>query len=290
MANNANGSNFQKSSHCLQPMAPVLTALILLSGGLYVLIWAVQRRFMYFPFRHVPSAGAIGLDDVEPVTFTTADGFTLNGWFFGRRSPTSFTILVFNGNAGNRAHRAPLAAALRARGLAVLLFDYRGFGENPGAPTEAGLASDARAARAYLLRRADVDPARIVYFGESLGSAVAASLAVEYPPAALILRSPFVSMAELGHVHYPFLPVRWLLRDRFASIDRIPGIRCPLLVIAGDRDRIVPLEQSRRLYDAASSPKTLVIVPGVDHNDDELLAGKEMMDAIVQFLQQAGQD
>lgn len=271
-------------------MAPALSALILFSG-LLVLIWAAQRRLMYFPSHQVPSPAAIGLEHVELVTFTTADGLTLNGWFLpSRRSPAWFTILVFNGNAGNRAYRAPLAAALGAHGLAVLLFDYRGFGENPGAPTEAGLVADARAARAYLRGRADVRLERLVYFGESLGSAVATSLAAEHPPAALVLRSPFISMAELGHVHYPFLPVRWLLRDRFASIDRIPQVRCPLLVIAGDRDGIVPPEQSRRLYDAASSPKTLVIVAGVDHNDDELLAGKEMIDAIVRFLQQVGRD
>lgn len=265
------------------------TALTFLLGliALLVLIWAVQRRLMYFPFRQVPSPNAVGLPNVEPVTFSTTDGITLNGWFLSsRRSPAWFTVLVFNGNAGNRAYRAPLGAALRAQGLAVLLFDYRGFGENPGAPTEAGLVADARAARAHLLSRADVDPARIVYLGESLGSAVAVGLAAEHPPAALILRSPFVSMAELGQLHYPFLPVRWLLRDRFAAIDRISRVPCPLLVIAGERDRIVPPEQSRRLYDAASSAKTLLMLPGADHNDDELLAGKELIHAIIRFLQE----
>lgn len=269
-------------------MTAALTAFIVLLG-LLALIWAAQRRLMYFPFGEVPSPIAVGLANVERVTFTTTDGIRLNGWFLpSRRLPAWFTILVFNGNAGNRAYRAPLAAALRAHDLAVLLFDYRGFGENPGAPTEAGLAADARAARAYLLGRPNVDPARMVYLGESLGSAVATALAAEHPPAALILRSPFVSMTELGRIHYPFLPVRWLLRDRFASIDRILQIPCPLLVIAGERDRIVPPEQSRRLYEAASSAKRLVILPGADHNDDDLLAGKEMIEAIIRFLQEIG--
>jgi fermentation-respiration switch protein FrsA (DUF1100 family) len=124
-----------------------------------------------------------------------------------------------------------------------------------------------------------------VYFGESLGTAVAVSLAVEHPPAALILRSPFTSMADVGQHHYPFLPVRLLLRDRFASIDRIQRIRAPLLVIAGDRDRIVPIDNSRRLYDAAAAPKTLLVVPDADHNDHALLAGDEMIGAIARFLQ-----
>jgi fermentation-respiration switch protein FrsA (DUF1100 family) len=269
-------------------MAAILAGLIALMIVL-ILIWVGQRRLMYFPFRQVSPPGAIGLANAEPVIFTTADGITLHGWFVsGSRQPAWFTVLVFNGNAGNRAYRAPLAAALHAHRLAVLLFDYRGFGENAGAPTEAGLAADARAARAYVLGRADVDRNRLVYLGESLGSAVAASLAAEHPPAALILRSPFVSMIELGQLHYPFLPVRWLLRDRFVSIDRISQVSCPVFVIAGEHDRIVPPEQSRRLYDAVRSAKTFLMLPGVDHNDDELLAGREMVEAIAQFLQQIG--
>ena len=134
------------------------------------------------------------------------------------------------------------------------------------------------------MSRSDVDPSRLVYFGESLGAAVAVGLAVEHPPAALILRSPFTSMGDVGHHHYPLLPVRLLLRDRFPSIDRIRRIHSPLLVIAGDSDRIVPTQQSRRLYEAASDPKTLIVVPGADHNDDELLVGNEVMLAIIRFL------
>jgi uncharacterized protein len=269
-------------------MATALSGLVLVVVLLAV-IWVGQRRLMYFPAYDVPSPAAVGLANVEPATFTGADGVALHGWFLpSPQSPSWFTAVVFNGNAGHRAYRAPLAAALRAHGLSVLLFDYRGFGENSGAPTEGGLAADAHAARAYLLGRRDVDPARLVYFGESMGSAVATKLAAEHGPAALILRSAFVSMGEVGRIHYPLLPVRWLLRDRYASIDHIVHVRCPLLVIAGNRDGIVPLEQSQRLYDAASSPKTLVIVEGADHNDDELLAGEQMIRAIVSFLQRVG--
>ena len=255
-------------------------------AAVLALIWTMQRRLMYFPTADVPTPGEIGLTDVEPVTFETTDGLGLSGWFVAASGPSPrVTVLVFNGNAGNRAHRAPLAAALHRHGLQVLLVDYRGYGGNPGAPTENGLAADSRAARAYLVGRPDVDASRIVYFGESLGTAVAIDLAVEHPPAALVLRSPFTSMADVGQHHYPFLPVRLLLRDRFAAIDRIHRIRVPLLVIAGGRDRIVPIENSRRLYDAAVAPKTLLVLPDADHNDDELLAGDEMIRAIVRFLQ-----
>jgi fermentation-respiration switch protein FrsA (DUF1100 family) len=254
-------------------------------AALLALIWTMQRRLIYFPARDVPTASDVRTR-VEPVAFETADGLRLNGWFVGASGPSPrVTILVFNGNAGNRGHRLPLAAAFHRHGLQVLLVDYRGYGGNPGTPTEHGLAADSRAARAYLGGRSDVDPARLVYFGESLGTAVAVRLAAEHPPAALILRSPFTSMVDVGQHHYPLLPVRFLLRDRFATIERIQSIRTPLLVIAGGRDRIVPVEHSRRVYEAAADPKTLLVLPDADHNDLALLAGDEMIRAIVRFLQ-----
>jgi len=249
------------------------------------LIWTGQRRAMYFPFGGAPALRDAGLAGAEAVTFTTGDGLALAGWFVpALEAPARFTAIVFNGNAGNRAHRADLAAALREHGIAALLMDYRGFGGNPGAPTEDGLATDARAARAYLLSRDDVDPARVVYFGESLGTAVATRLAAEHAPAALILRSPFATMTEVGQFHYPFLPVRWLLRDRYEAIDAIARVTSPVLVIAGERDSIIPLDQSRRLFDAARAPKEMLVIPGADHNDSALLAGREMIDGIVRFL------
>jgi fermentation-respiration switch protein FrsA (DUF1100 family) len=255
-------------------------------GAVLALVWTMQRRLMYFPTAHVPTPGAIGLTSVESVTFETSDGLVLNGWFLAAPGPSPrFTILVFNGNAGNRAHRGPLAAALNQHGFQVLLLDYRGYGGNPGTPSESGFVQDSRAARAYVLGRSDVDASRLVYLGESRGAAVAIDLAVAHPPAALLLRSPFTSMADVGQHHYPFLPVRLLLRDRFPSIDRIHLVRSPLLVLAGARDRIVPIQQSRRLYTAAPDPKTIVIVPEADHNDYELLAGDEMIRAITRFLQ-----
>jgi uncharacterized protein len=196
-------------------------------------------------------------------------------------------VVVFNGNAGNRSYRAPLASALQARGHAVLLFDYRGYGGNPGTPTESGLKEDARAARAYVVGRPDVDRERVVYFGESLGTGVAVTLAAEHAPAALVLRSPFMSMVDVGRMHYPILPVRWFLRDRYTSGGRMAGIRSPLLVIAGDRDSVIPIEQSRQLYDAATSTsaKELLIIRGADHNDAALLDGDEMIAAVDAFLQ-----
>ena len=248
-------------------------------------LWSLQRKLIYFPSAYVPEPASVGLSGAATVTFSTSDGLTLNGWYINRTRDPRYVILVFNGNAGNRAHRASFADALTRLGAAVLLFDYRGYGGNPGAPTEDGLRRDARAARNYLLSRADVDEKRIVYFGESLGTGVAAELASEHPPAGLILRSPFTSLTDVGQHHYSWLPVGWLLRDRFATDDRIPHIRAPLLVIAGDRDSIIPIGQSRRVFEQANDPKSLLVVPHADHNDDALFTGRVMIAGILRFLE-----
>ena len=269
--------------------AHLLTVVWLGAGALaamLALLWLVQRRLVYFPLLQDVPPVATTLPGAEDVIFETADGLRLNGWFAsGTHAHGRATVLVFNGNAGDRSFRAPLAAALTELGLSVLLFDYRGYGRNPGRPSEQGLLADARAARAYVAARADVDPARLVYFGESLGAAVALALAVEQPPAALVLRSPFTSLADMGRVHYPLLPAGLLLWDRFDSLGQVGRLTCPVLIIAGEQDRIVPPEQSRRLYEAARGPNTrFVLVPGADHNDFELLAGGRLIDALRRFL------
>jgi fermentation-respiration switch protein FrsA (DUF1100 family) len=258
----------------------------LIAGGALILIlaWVFQRKLIYFPDGHVPSPQRF-LPAASEVTFRTEDGLELKGWFAPAAGPAQGTVLVFNGNAGNRSLRAPLAAALAKTGFSVLLFDYRGYGGNPGKPAEEGLLADARGARAYLERREDVDPSRIVYFGESLGAAVALAAAVERPPGALVVRSPFTSMADVGKYHYPFLPVGLLLRDRYPSLDRVRQLHCPLLVVAGEQDTIVPISQSRTLYEAAAPRlKRFLLVAGADHNDYELLAGQKLISAVVRFV------
>lgn len=260
----------------------ILVAVLVLAA-----VWAGQRRMIYFPYRDVPSPALSGLRSVEEVSFPTDDGLELHAWFVSPSSasgPARFTVIVFNGNAGNRGMRGPLAAEFAKHGIATLLFDYRGYGENAGAPTEAGLVRDARAAREYVARRPDVDSQRVVYFGESLGAAVAVQLAAESAPFALVLRSPFLSLTDVGRHHYPFLPVRWLLRDRFPSIDLIARVAAPVLVIAGDRDRVIPASHSRALHAAAREPKQLVIIEGADHNDEVLFVGERLIDAVLEFL------
>lgn len=268
-------------------MRRLMSAALVVAAGLalaLVLLWFLQRSLIYFPFGVVPPPAEVGLSGAEEVAIPTGDGETLRGWFVPAANPTGVTVVVFNGNAGHRGFRAALASGLLRQGLSVLLFDYRGFGGSTGHPSEAGLLTDARAVREYLEGRDDVDRGRIVYLGESLGAAVALGLAVERPPAALVLRSPFSSLADVGRLHYPFLPVGLFLRDRFDNLTRIAQLRAPVAVIAGDRDSIVPASHSRAVYDAAQEPKTWTLLPGADHNDPELVAGQAVIEATIGML------
>jgi hypothetical protein len=178
-----------------------------------------------------------------------------------------------------------LARALASAGLAVLLFDYRGYGGNPGRPSEQGLARDVRAAHRFLIEEAEVAPARLLYYGESLGSAVVTELATEHPPAGLVLRSPFVDLASVGRVHYPFLPVRALLHDRYPLADQLAGVRVPTTVVYGSRDSIVPPAQSRAVAAVAAGETRVVEIVGADHNDLVLLEGEKLIDAVVELAE-----
>ncbi|WNG93483.1 alpha/beta hydrolase [Mycobacterium sp. ITM-2016-00318] len=259
-----------------------------MASALIVAIRTQQRRLIYFPTRDpVPSAAAY-FPGGRDVVLDTEDGKHLGAWYLtapiGKPGPA---VVVFNGNGGDRSGRAMLAVGLQRLGMSVLLFDYRGYGGNDGTPSEKGLAADARAAQAWLAAQPEVDPDRIVYFGESLGAAVAIGLSLERPPAALVLRSPFTSLAEVGKVHYPWLPVGWFLLDRFPSIDRIGSVTAPVMVVAGDRDDVVPEPLSKKLYDAAPDPKRYLLVPGTGHNDLVLAGGDRVMDEVGRFLSEA---
>ncbi|MCH7669849.1 MAG: alpha/beta hydrolase [Acidobacteria bacterium] len=247
-------------------------------------MWVAQRRLIYYPSQVLPDVSTV-LPGAEEVTFPTDDGLTLAAWLVPATGDSyGVTVVVFNGNAGNRGDRVSLANSLAERGYGVLLVGYRGYGGNPGTPTEDGLLADGRAAVAFLEARPDVDADRLVYFGESLGAAVAIGVADERPPAALVLRSPFTSLPDVASVHYPFLPVSVLLRDRYPNLERIRGIEVPVLVVAGSADSVVPAAQSRSVFEAASEPKEFVLIEGADHNDFELTAGDRLVDAVTVFL------
>ncbi len=262
----------------------VVTAVVVVAALLLTLLWVFQRQLIYFP----GSAPAEHASDVIPggrdVTLKTSDGLQLGAWFFPVRAEDhGVAVLVANGNAGNRSLRAPLAVALARAGLSVLLFDYRGFGGNPGTPTEEGLRRDARAAHLFLVEEAGVGPDRLLYYGESLGAAVVTRLATELAPGGLVLRSPFVDLASVGRVHYPFLPVRALLKDDYPVAELLARVAVPTTVVYGTRDSIVPPEQSRAVAAAAAARAGVVEIEGADPNDRVLLDGTQLIDAVVEL-------
>lgn len=251
------------------------------------LLWALQRSLIYLPQGAPDGTAAEAVVGARDVTITTADGLDLAAWHVPAQQDRP-TVLVANGNAGHRGLRAPLATALAQHGLGVLLFDYRGYAGNPGGPSEDGLAEDARAARAFLIDDANVPPDALIYYGESLGAGVVVGLAEEHPPASLVLRSPFTSLADVGQVHYPFLPVRALLRDRYPVLEAVSRIDVPTVVVLGTADSIVPPKQSRAVAEAAPGLRRIVEVAGADHNDLALLNGRQLIEAVVQLANEAG--
>ncbi|MGH3947156.1 MAG: alpha/beta hydrolase [Pseudonocardiaceae bacterium] len=272
----------------MQHNGKVLRAGLVLLVALVALLtaaWLLQRRLIYFPDTAVPPPGSV-LPGAREITLRTEDGLALGGWHVApTRADLGITVLVMPGNAGSRALRAPLARRLAAKGFAVLLVDYRGYGGNPGSPTEEGLITDARAARAYLLGHG-VPAQRLIYFGESLGAAVATRLATKQPPGGLVLRSPFTCLADVGSRHYPLLPVRLLLRDRFPVTELIGQVQVPTVVVYGSADTIVPPEQSAAVAAAAGGPVRTVEVAGADHNDAALLEGNELVAAVLDLARQ----
>jgi uncharacterized protein len=216
----------------------------------------------------------------------TEDGERLHGWWMAARAPTLGHLLFCHGNAGNVGDRVEHAALLAATGFDVLLFDYRGYGRSTGKPNEEGTYADARAALAALVDQPETDAARVVYLGESLGGAVALALALESPPAGLVLQSTFTSIRDAGRVHYPFIPAP-LIPDAYPSLRLIGGLEAPLLVLHGERDEVVPVSHGRALFDAAPEPKRIDVFPGLGHDDLVPLAGAAYAEVFVSWARGA---
>jgi fermentation-respiration switch protein FrsA (DUF1100 family) len=235
----------------------------------------VLGSFMYFPSRGLKQTpAAVGLP-FHDVRFAARDGCPLHGWWLpAAGEPSLGHILFCHGNAGNIGDRLFEAMVLTRAGFDVLMFDYRGYGHSGGRPDEPGTYRDARAARQALLDQPDTDPARVIYIGESLGGAIALALAVESPPAGLVLQSAFTSIRAMARHHYPFVPAA-LVPDWYPSLTAIPGLRTRLLVLHGERDEIVPLGQGQALYDAAPEPKRMHVFEACGHNDLVVRCGAE---------------
>jgi len=253
-----------------------LVAYAALVGGLFLF----QRQLLYFPDKTRPSLAGLEQLGVREAVLSTEDGLSLLSWYLPAH-PGRPVILYFHGNGGHIGHRVQRMLRLAREGYGVLMAEYRGYGGNPGTPTESGFYADAQAALDFL-QREGVVPSRLVLYGESLGSGVAVELAAQHEVAGLILEAPFTSVAEVAQSRFPVVPAARMVIDRFDSQSRIGKVRSPILVLHGERDRVVPVRFGRALFSAAPDPKEGWFAPEAGHED---LARYGGLDAAVAFIE-----
>ena len=273
----------QYASVLLRRAALVVTAVVVV-GALLRCTHVVDRSFIYFPSREIEATpGDVGLD-FEDVRFKSSDGLVLHGWFV--RGGGDATFVWFHGNGGNIGHRVGNIRELVERlGVNIFIFDYRGYGRSEGSPYEEGTYLDAEAAIALVRSRSEVDPEKIIYFGRSLGCAVAAEMAIKYPPRALICESGFTSVSAMTKSVYPFLPgLQLLVTTKYDTLSKIARVDAPVMVLHGDRDEIVPFAMSRELFDAAKGPKSFYAIEGAGHNDTYHVGGPPYFEALGEFI------
>lgn len=247
-----------------------MTTLILRAALVAVLVYALlvlalflaQRSLQYPVQTRQATAAEAGLADFRDVALATPDGERLVAWWKPPQ-PGRTLVLYLHGNASSLWGLRERMRALGATGRGVLVVAYRGYSGSTGSPTEEGLRHDARTA--YEWARNGYEPSRIVLYGESLGSAVAVRLATERPVGGVILDGAFTSAAAVARLAYWYVPVSWLMRDQFRSVDLIAGLKAPLLALHGDADATIPLRFGEELFAAAPAPKQFVRLPGAGH-------------------------
>ncbi len=226
----------------------------------------LETSLVFFPTRYPDGDWDDRPNGAEDVWFDTADGVRLHAWFVPCERPVA-VLLFAHGNAGNLSDRAFLLERLRRLGAAVMIFDYRGYGRSEGTPSEKGVYLDVRAAAEALARRAGVRRSDLVLLGRSLGGAAVVDLAAEEAVRGLVLESTFTSLTDVAAYHFPWLPVRHMMRMRFDTASKIGSCRCPLLQSHGTADTIVPFSLGRQLFELANDPKRFLTFDGLDHND-----------------------
>lgn len=250
--------------------------------GFMAVVFVGQPHFIYFPEKtSLETPDQTGLS-YEEISFETADNVKLSGWFIPAENPRG-VVLFFHGNAGNISNRMESIHIFHRLGFSTFIFDYRGYGKSSGKPTEKGTYLDAEAAWRYLTEKRDVPPKEVIFFGRSLGGAIAAWLAQNNTPKALIIESSFTSVPDIAADLYPYLPARLLARFDYNTGEYIKRINCPILVIHSINDDMIPFKHGRRLFDAAREPKKFVEITGT-HNDGFMTSGKRYEDGLDAFL------
>lgn len=261
----------------------LLALVVVLYLALAAYLYVRQRAFIYFPDVRRPVAADTHIQGLREVVLTATDGLHLLAWYVPP-APGGSTVLYFHGNGGNIADRAQRLAMFVNAGYGVLMPEYRGYGGNPGAPSEEALLRDAQVALEFLHDQS-LDDMAIVIYGESLGSGVAVAVAGGRPLQALILDAPYTSIGAIAAKQFFYMPVSWMLKDTFDSLSRITDVRAPLLVIQGARDGVIPPALGRQLFDKASEPKALWTDPEGNHSD---LLERGGLKVVLDFLAQHG--
>jgi hypothetical protein len=249
-----------------------------------VAVYFMQSRMLYLPGVPGRTLSATPSDigmDYQDVYIETTDGVTLHGWFIAGRS--SQVLLFFHGNAGNISHRLDSIRQFQDLGLSVFIIDYRGYGQSEGRTTERGIYRDADAAFRYLIEDRGLVASDILIFGRSLGASVAARLAAQHQPLALIVESSFTSVPDIAQDLYPWLPARWLSRLSHATRDYVREVQCPILVIHSRDDEIIPFRHGEEIYASANEPRTLLAIRGT-HNDAFIQDARDYIGGLRAFL------
>ena len=269
----------------MNTVSKFLILAVCLYAGLTALIYFRQSSLIYYPnvagrdLSATPQQIGLTFEDVELVT---ADKVRLHGWFVPSDNARG-TLLFFHGNAGNISHRLDSISIFNRMRLNVFIFDYRGYGHSQGRVTEAGTYRDAEAAWSYLVETRGINASNIVVFGRSLGASIAAWLASQHTPAALILESSFSSVPSMAQRLYPFLPIKWLASFSYDTRQYVSTIACPLLVVHSKNDEIIPYAEGRLVFDAAAADKQFLDIHG-GHNDGFIVSGRAYTDGLSAFI------
>lgn len=232
--------------------------------GILALMYFAQRALMYFPEVLRTTPVEAGLPNAEEITLVSQDGERVIAWHVPPRGDQP-VVLYFHGNGGALRYRVDRFRALTADGTGLVALSYRGYAGSSGRPSETGLLADAAAAYDFAAARYPAE--RIALWGESLGAGVAVAIASERAVARVVLEAPFLSAVDIAAAAYPFIPVRWLMRDQFRSDLRIAKVTAPVLILHGDRDAVVPITSGEKLYALITAPKRFARFPGGGHED-----------------------
>ena len=225
-----------------------------------------QRSLLYLPTKEKIDISYYSNTGLKEVELTTSDGLVLKSLFKKPSSKDKSTILIFHGNAGHVGHRVDKFKHFLESGYGLLLLEYRGYGKNPGKPSEEGIYKDGQAALKFLSKQ-NIFFQQIILYGESLGCGIAAKLSTENSFDATILESPYTSIAEVAQSHYWYLPAKWLVLDRHDIIGIIKDIKSPLLIMHGEKDNVINIELAKKVFDAAPEIKQALYVPNAGHNN-----------------------